>query len=105
MNNNDADLFELFANSPEHNGSEAIIQNVSKKIEELRIYKRIWRIVIIIAGLGIAAALLPIFAVFSSRLAEGTNFIAPVFTTILLSPVGWVICGGLCLTYFLKLRA
>ena len=104
-NDDDMDLFHLFEEIREPVQDEIFVEGVSRRIARQRWANRVKLILLAFAGAAILAALTPWLMRLTGYIALGSGLLADSALAVIISPVGWVIGGGVGLYSFLQSRS
>lgn len=100
----DPELRRLLADLPDPETSPDFTSRVSSRITRARRARRVGQAGLIALGVAILALLTPGLIDLSGHLALGVTRLTELITTLLLSPAGWVLGGGLGLLILAKAR-
>ena len=103
-NDDDLTLYRLFDEMREPHQDEVFVEKVTGQIARYRFIRRAM-LILVFAAAAILAALTPWLTVLTGYVAMGTKLFIPDLMTVILSPIGCSIGGGMGLFLFLRARS
>ncbi|MEE8399798.1 MAG: hypothetical protein V3S89_12385 [Desulfobacterales bacterium] len=100
----DMELYRLFDEIRVPPQDEVFVEKVTRQIARHRLIHRA-TLILVLAGAAVLAALTPWLTVLTGYVATGTKLFIPDLMTVILSPIGCSIGGGMGLFLFLRARS